>query len=132
MSSALFDRIEPQLRVLEEKLEELEAQIADPQVAAKVCQACGVPVGDRHAHGLLLGIAHLGADAAEGGEDARLRRHHHPGHAEGPRHLDGVHGAGAAEGEQGALPAVDAPLHRDAAQCAPVGLGYDLRTADNC
>ena len=73
-------------------------------------EAVGVPVGAQHAHGLLLGVAHVGHDAAQRREARGKARHDDLADAELARQAGGMHGAGAAEGEQGALAAVDAAL----------------------
>ena len=59
---------------------------------------------------MLLGVTEFGGQAAQCREDAGELRHHDAGDAEFTGQGYGVHGAGAAEGNQGACPRVDAAL----------------------
>ncbi len=55
----------------------------------------------------------VGQKEAEGREDARVPGHDDRGHPQVGGHVHGVHAAGAAEGEEGEVPRVDAALDRD-------------------
>ena len=58
-------------------------------------------------------VAHVGEHAAERGRDAGEARHQHVRHAEFAGDGGGVHGPGAAEGEEGEVARVVPLVHRD-------------------
>ena len=71
-------------------------------------------------------VLDVGVEQAEGGEEARRRRHDHAADAERRRHAAGEQGAVAAEGEERELPRVAAALGRDRLDGADHVGGGDL------